>query len=89
MDGCMDGEVLINGIIVGWSVGRPKRLVTDLVRAPGLDFHSLFFKTLFRKAFFSSFCDLGWRGLESSFFGCWVVSLLCCCVVGLCGCNED
>ena len=57
MDGWMDGEVLITGMMVGWSVGVPKCLTSVSSRALGLGLRSLFFQTRFREGFRSDFFD--------------------------------
>ena len=60
----MDGEVLIIGMMVGWSDGVPKCLSSVMSRALGLEVHSLFFQTRFREGFRSDFFDFG-RFLEA------------------------
>ena len=55
MDERMDGEVLIIGMMVGWSGGVSKGLPSVEVRGLGLDSHSLFFKTRFQEGFWSFF----------------------------------
>ena len=59
MDGWMDGEVLIIGMMVGWSGGVPKSLTCGELRAPGFDSRlwglvsiALFLTSCFRKRFF-------------------------------------
>ena len=59
MDGWMDGEVLIIGIMVGWSGGVPKCLSTVELRAPGHDLHSLFFSKAIFFDFFRCWVDFG------------------------------
>ena len=59
MDGWTDGEVLIIGMMVGWSGGVPKGLPCAESRL----FPRLFFWSFFSKAFFFGclgfWCDLG------------------------------
>ena len=59
MDVWMNGEVLIIGIMVGWSGGVPKGPTS----CGDHESHSLFYEDVFSKAFFSIFCrfwvDLG------------------------------
>ena len=62
-DGWMDGEVLIIGMMVGWSGGVPNGLPCDGSRVRGLisiasDFHSFFWKAFFF-GFFRSWVDFG------------------------------
>ena len=55
----MHGEVLIIGMMVGWSDGVPKCLPSVMSWALGLGVHSLFFQPRFREGFRSDFLDFG------------------------------
>ena len=59
-DECRDGEVLIIGMMVGWSGGVPKCLVSVKVRTWSVIPGGFFFSTYFRKGFWSDFFDFLW-----------------------------
>ena len=48
-------EVLINGKIVGWSLGVPNNLVLGEAQGLGLGFHTCFFENSFRRGSWSDF----------------------------------